>query len=86
MATDPYKLYPLLGLAEDGGHAFYMGVELQKAFLAWQLGKRYVQDEDLAWGCTVEEPPETEAGSDPHGFKAAGTTLQERRRACGKAS
>ncbi|WP_376961435.1 DUF6513 domain-containing protein [Azospirillum sp. A26] len=86
VATDPYKLYPLLGLAQDGGHAFYMGVELQKAFLAWQLGKRYVQDEDLAWGCTVEEAPEAEAGSDPHGFKAAGTTLQERRRACGKAS
>ncbi|PWC75356.1 DUF6513 domain-containing protein [Azospirillum sp. TSH64] len=86
VATDPYQLYPLLGLADDGGHAFYMGVELQKAFLAWRLGKRYVQDEDLAWGCTVEAMPEAEAGSDPHGFKAAGTTLQERRRACGKAS
>ncbi|PWC87438.1 dihydropteroate synthase [Azospirillum sp. TSH100] len=84
VATDPYRLYPLLGLAEDGGHAFYMGVELQKAFLAWQLGKRYVQDEDLTWGCAVEAA--AEADGDAHGFKTAGTTLQERRRACGKAS
>lgn len=50
-ATDPFQLWPHLKLEQDGGHAFYLGVELARAQIAWQLGKRYSQDEELAWGC-----------------------------------
>ena len=49
-ATDPFKLFPHLGLEHDGSHAFYLGVELARAQIAWQLGKRYVQDSELDWG------------------------------------
>lgn len=52
--TDPFALWPQLGLEADASHAFYMGVELARAQIAWQLGKRYVQDQELAWGCAVE--------------------------------
>ncbi len=34
----------------DASHAFYLGVELARAQIAWQLKKRYVQDEALDWG------------------------------------
>jgi dihydropteroate synthase-like protein len=34
----------------DPSHAFYLGKELQKALLAIQLGKKYVQENDLRWG------------------------------------
>jgi dihydropteroate synthase-like protein len=34
----------------DASHAFYLGRELEKAALAVQLGKKYVQDNDLRWG------------------------------------
>ena len=54
LATDPFALWPALGLAQDGGHAFYMGVELARAEIAWQLGKRYVQDRPLSWGVAWE--------------------------------
>ncbi|MBC2732433.1 DUF6513 domain-containing protein [Thiobacillus sp.] len=50
-ATDPFALWPHLKLEQDGGHAFYLGVELARAQIAWQLGKRYSQDEELTWGC-----------------------------------
>ncbi len=46
---DPFRLYPHLGLDQDGSHAFYMGFELAKAQIAWRLGKRYAQDRDLDW-------------------------------------
>ncbi|MGH8630768.1 MAG: DUF6513 domain-containing protein [Burkholderiales bacterium] len=49
-ASDPFKLLPKLGLEHDGSHAFYMGAELARAQVAWQLGKRYVQDQELEWG------------------------------------
>ena len=49
-ATDPFKLFAHLGLEHDGSHAFYLGVELARAQIAWQLGKRYVQDRELDWG------------------------------------
>lgn len=48
---DPFQLFPQLGLENDASHAFYMGVELARAQIAWQLGKRYVQDQELEWGC-----------------------------------
>ena len=56
---DPFTLFPELhALHEDAPHAFYMGVELAKAQIAWQLGKRYTQDEELDWGAALPEPTE----------------------------
>ncbi|MDP4302742.1 DUF6513 domain-containing protein [Leptothrix discophora] len=58
LAQDPFVLWPQLGLHGDAGHAFYMGVELARAQIAWQLGKRYVQDRPLQWGVAAEVPPD----------------------------
>ncbi|BCX82191.1 hypothetical protein MIT9_P1776 [Methylomarinovum caldicuralii] len=75
-ATDPFELFPKLGVENDGGHAFYLGVELARAQIAWQLGKRYAQDEPLDWGVAVET---SEDGTvDPHAYKPAGTTLKRK--------
>lgn len=49
-STDPFKLYPDLKVDDDASHAFYLGVELARAQIAWQLGKRYAQDQELKWG------------------------------------
>lgn len=49
-AIDPFAFYPDLNVADDASHAFYLGVELARAQIAWQLKKRYVQDEALNWG------------------------------------
>jgi dihydropteroate synthase-like protein len=57
-ATDPFAFWPLLDLQNDAAHAFYLGVELARAHTAWQLGKRYAQDEDLRWGAAI--PPKRE--------------------------
>lgn len=54
VATDPFALFPRLGVEADGGHAFYLGVELARAEMAWSLGKRYSQDQPLDWGCASE--------------------------------
>jgi len=51
--TDPFRLYPYLGVDDDASHAFYLGVELARAQIAWQLKKRYSQDEELQWGCNT---------------------------------
>ncbi|MCB5189722.1 DUF6513 domain-containing protein [Methylobacillus arboreus] len=51
--TDPFRLYPHLNVDNDGSHAFYLGVELARAQIAWQLKKRYSQDEELEWGCAT---------------------------------
>ena len=74
VATDPFEFYSELGVSDDGAHAFYLGVELGRAQIAWQLGKRYNQDEELDWGCAVEKPAE-----DLGRHKEAGVTLRERR-------
>lgn len=74
-ATDPFELYPHLGVEQDGGHAFYLGVELGRAQIAWQLGKRYTQDEALNWGCAYEFAA---PGVDPHSYKPAGATLPKK--------
>ena len=74
-ATDPFDLYPKLGVEQDGGHAFYLGVELGRAQTAWQLGKRYTQDEPLNWGCAYETG--TSPTVDPHVYKPAGSTLKK---------
>ena len=75
VGRDPFALWPQLGLEDDAAHAFYMGVELARAQIAWQLGKRYVQDQPLDWGCAVERAPE-----DLSRWSAPGTTLRDRRR------
>ena len=51
--VDPYAFYPQIDLKGDLGHAFYLGAELAKAQIAWQLGKRYTQDQELKWGCAT---------------------------------
>jgi len=69
VGTDPFDLYPRIDARGDAGHAFYLGVELARAQIAWQLGKRYSQDNALRWGVAVDPPAE-----DPSGFHAAGPT------------
>ena len=49
-------------------------MELARAQIGWQLGKRYTQDEELGWGCAVEKKKE-----DLSKFKEGGVTLQEKR-------
>lgn len=73
-ATDPYDLFPALGVENDGAHAFYLGLELARAQIAWQLGKRYTQDEELDWGCV--RPRLT---ADKLEFSAPRSTLRARR-------
>lgn len=50
LAVDPFKFYAQLGVENDASHAFYLGVELARAQIAFQLKKRFVQDELLTWG------------------------------------
>ncbi len=55
-AVEPFALYPHLKVDGDASHAFYLGVELARAQIAWQLNKRYVQDQELNWGInTLQE-------------------------------
>lgn len=54
VVTDPFDAFPHLDVLTDGSHAFYLGAELARAQIAWQLGKRYVQDEPLQWGVAVD--------------------------------
>lgn len=87
---EPFELFPQLSLlADDAPHAFYMGVELGRAQVAWQLGKRYEQDEELYWGAAVapDAADEAETASAAHAlkpqsrqeFKEAGSTLKASR-------
>jgi dihydropteroate synthase-like protein len=71
VATDAFSLFPKLGVAADASHAFYLGAELAKAEIAWRLGKRYIQDEPLDWGCAVDRGAE-----DLTRLRAAGHTLR----------
>src|SRR5262245_59514943 len=66
-----FELWPRLGLEHDAAHAFYMGVELANAEIAWRLGKRYAQDQPLDWGCAVER-----AAENLDAWCAPGTTLK----------
>lgn len=60
LAIDPFKFYPALGVHNDASHAFYLGVELARAQIAWQLKKRYIQDEMLHWGVASIAEDKTE--------------------------
>lgn len=73
LAGDPFALYPQLHLEADGGHAFYMGVQLARAEIAWRLGKRFDQDQPLDWGCAVERPEQDLAA-----WRAPGETMKKR--------
>jgi hypothetical protein len=75
-ATDPFELFPKLQLENDAAHAFYLGVELARAEISWQLGKRFNQDQRLDWGCATER---VEISTDLHTFKPAGTTLEQKK-------
>ncbi|MGH8728455.1 MAG: DUF6513 domain-containing protein [Burkholderiales bacterium] len=75
IAADPFELFPQLGLGNDAPHAFYLGAELARAQIAWQLGKRYNQDEELSWGAAVERKAE-----DLRALKDAGATLAHKLR------
>ena len=55
-AIDPFALYPHLKVDDDASHAFYLGVELARAQIAYQLKKRYVQDQELTWGVATQGP------------------------------
>ena len=50
VAEDAFALFDKLGVETDGAHAFYLGAELMKAEIAFQLGKRYAQDEAARLG------------------------------------
>jgi len=52
---DPYDFYDEIDVMGDTSHAFYLGVELARAQIAYQLGKNYDQDNQLEWGIAVEE-------------------------------
>jgi len=73
-STDPYEIYPNLNVEDDGGHAFYLGIEHARAQIAWQLGKRYEQDEELDWGVSTKR-----SADDLNQFKEAGTTMHTRK-------
>jgi dihydropteroate synthase-like protein len=75
LGSGAFELWPQLGLEGDASHAFYMGVELAHAEIAWRLGKRYVQDQPLDWGCAVEA-----AEQDLNAWCAPGTTRVTGRR------
>ena len=75
-ALDPYDFFPRLDVENDGAHAYYLGLELARAQIAWQLGKRYNQDEELDWGCAVEHGVD-----DKREFAAGKSTLAARKTA-----
>lgn len=52
---DPYDFYEYLEINNDSGHAFYLGIELARAQVAYQLKKHYFQDEELDWGCLIDK-------------------------------
>jgi dihydropteroate synthase-like protein len=74
-ATDPFDFYPNLAVENEPGHAFYLGVELARAEIAWQLGKRFNQDQPLDWGCAADSVGQA---VDLHSFKPTGTTLKKK--------
>jgi hypothetical protein len=73
---DPFAFFPKIKLEEDGGHAFYIGVETARAHTAWELGKKYVQDEELDWGCASR----IKKFVDLKKFKEAGPTMDARQK------
>jgi dihydropteroate synthase-like protein len=52
--TDPDEIFAQLKV-RDASHAFYLGRELERAFLAVRLGKKYTQESSLRWGYLSEK-------------------------------
>ena len=75
ITKDVFDLYPKLDIEKDGAHAFYLGVELARAEIAWRLAKRYAQDEPLDWGVAADAPAD-----DKTRLKEAGHTLIAKRK------
>lgn len=75
IGAEAYGFYPTLGVEDDASHAFYLGVELARAEIAWRLGKRYTQDNPLRWGVALDEEEQ-----DLTRFKTAGETLRAKRK------
>ncbi|MGB9151454.1 MAG: dihydropteroate synthase, partial [Burkholderiales bacterium] len=75
IAQDAFDLFEHLKVEADGSHAYYLGVEIARAQIAWQLGKRYVQDEQLGWGAAVEKKAQ-----DINQYQSAGATLAHKLR------
>jgi dihydropteroate synthase-like protein len=73
VAREAFALFDKLSVETDGAHAFYLGAELTKAEIAFQLGKRYAQDEPLDWGCATDRRTE-----DRTRLSEAGHTLRSR--------
>jgi dihydropteroate synthase-like protein len=73
VAQGAFALFDKLGVETNGAHAFYLGAELTKAEIAFQLGKRYAQDEPLDWGCATDRCVE-----DRTRLSDAGHTLRSR--------
>ncbi len=80
VSDDPFQLYPHLDTRADPGHAFYLGVETARAEIAYRLGKRYAQDEPLAFGIVAET---LGSADDAHlmKFKDAGSTFSKEKKA-----
>jgi len=75
IADEVFELYPKLDVDQDGAHAFYLGVELARAEIAWRLAKRYAQDEPLDWGVAAGAPAD-----DKTKLREAGHTLIAKRK------
>ena len=73
-AIDPCDFFEKIDVGDDTGHAFYLGVELARAQIAHQLGKTYEQDEELKWGCLVDEKID-----DKLEFKEQGPTFKKKK-------
>ena len=74
IAIDPFDLYESIDVEGDLGHAFYLGIELARAQIAYQLGKDYEQDEELKWGCLVDQEID-----DKLSFKKTGSTYKKKK-------
>jgi len=72
--SDPYDFYEFLEVSDDPGHSFYLGVELARAQVAYQLKKEYSQDEELDWGCLVDKEIDNKLVS-----KELGPTFKKRK-------
>jgi len=72
--SDPYDFYEFLEVNDDSGHSFYLGVELARAQVAYQLKKEYSQDEELDWGCLVDRKVDNKLTS-----KELGPTFKKRK-------
>ena len=50
IGIDPYEFFQNINVSNDTSHAFYLGIELARAQIAYTLGKNYNQDNELDWG------------------------------------